>query len=527
MADGQYATSHFEDFYNRVYTLDAPVTFGEIVEPTQRDVRVWNAYMATIQITSIVAEYNDEILLEGPAPVANILGLDVVRYTFTSTVLTAGEINARYTFSYSDATAASFTATGARFKQVKYPPTRTVSGVQTKLWPFEHNWREDFQIAYEFSTEVHQSRNKNEQRVAWRQTPRKRIETRAFLHRHGLTIMQSLMARWGSRAFMVPQAHRKVRLGAAAIAGSVFFDVASVPTWLTAGAEIAITDGLNWEQVTVQSVAGNSVFLFSVLANNFPDTALVYYTTMCRLENEQSAVLRSDRLAERTLQFTELPGENHDEFILAAGTLFDGREFLPVDDHNWADDVDLSFGNTSDVVDFGLGVTDGMFPVPFNTRTSKLAFRTKTQSAAEELRSFFFRHRGQQKDFWVESITDDIPLKASLLTGATILRSGGRFIFDAFNGVDTHKALVFKMKDGSKAYFKIASMAVVASSTGDETQITLSGSVGLTINANNVERVSWLFLSRFATDTLEQRWNTDQSCDMTLPTYTLEYKAPE
>jgi hypothetical protein len=212
---------------------------------------------------------------------------------------------------------------------------------------------------------------------------------------------------------------------------------------------------------------------------------------------------------------------------LAAGVTFDGREFLPVDDHNWDNNVDLTYGNTADIVDFGLGVTSEMYPVPFNTRLNKFAFRTSTQLQAEEMRSFFFRHLGQQKEFWVESITNDIPLKATVVNGSTIVRSGGRVVYDSFNDENTHKAIVFKMKDGSKVYAKVSSMAVVSSSTGDETQITLSSPVGASVDANNVERVSWLYLSRFATDTLEQRWNTDQSCDMTLPVYTLEYKAPE
>jgi hypothetical protein len=91
-----------------------------------------------------------------------------------------------------------------------------------------------------------------------------------------------------------------------------------------------------------------------------------------------------------------------------------------------------------------------------------------------------------------------------------------------FGSSTIYDAIVIFLMDGTRIMRTVSSMTP----TGDDTLINLTTTIP-TVALDDVDRISWMPVWRFASDQLVVQWETDQSATVSLSLMTLESLAPE
>jgi hypothetical protein len=166
-------------------------------------------------------------------------------------------------------------------------------------------------------------------------------------------------------------------------------------------------------------------------------------------------------------------------------------------------------------------------PVSYNSQITKFSYRSFSPAEAESLKHFYLRMRGQQGEFWQSSFRNDIPIKEEILAGDSVLKTSGSTTYTAHVNSSVHRAVAIHMLDGTVHRHLVASMSLVSTVIEDETHIVLQTPLSSEVDPEQVSRVSWLYLCRLGSDVFEQRWFTDETCDVVLSMQHLEYREAE
>lgn len=400
--------------------------------------------------------------------------------------------------------------------------------------PIVPNWQNGVQDTYEFKTSIFTTRDGSEQRRSERVQPRRSIQAAILLDGDRLrTFSDALhLARDGKVEISDFSADSAILVETVSNGASIL-TVDRIPPWLVNGIPCAILTGRKARKVTVAVVTGNELELTAgvvgaigagatilplVPASLQKATTLSVYTTLVsttaiKLDVEPGTVVR----VADPLPFDEGP-EGETTQVFGPAALFYGRYVL-LRKPNYVTQPQVAFNIAYETVDYDRGVTKTYTPVPLISRTLTATYMAVSHADAMAMLDVFIRARGRAGEIYVPTWGNDFP-PITGMSGSNI-RVAGTDFRDAYGSDPAHKAILIRTKDGTLIPKEISGMTTDSGDTLIATETTIG------VTADQIDTISWMFVSRFAADALTIQWTTNGVANVVLSFTTLANLAAE
>lgn len=393
----------------------------------------------------------------------------------------------------------------------------------TVLWPLVPNWLSGLKETYEFRTEILTSRSGKEQRRALRTTPRRKFDYTSAATDDALHALEGLLARNQEKLVYGADFVRGVRTTSALPASANTVSLGSVPPWLIVGATVSLSHGRDTRLFTVASVSGATVTFGTPSPISFPTASLLARVIEGYVNADLATTRLTDSVATIDTTFEPNPAtEPVDEGSLSPEHWFDGREVLTIRP-NWSRAPSITYAHDIETVDYGRGRIARFSPVPFGTTTRQATYLARSVGEADAMRQFFARMKGRRGEFYMPSWTDDMTLAATTPALSGEMRIVGRQLFDDYADDTARRSILVSLKDGLTIALKFGAVTL----DGTTSVLHLTETYPFDIDPADVKMISWMALSRFASDTLTVEWLTDGVAQFVVSVTSLEYADAE
>jgi len=390
-------------------------------------------------------------------------------------------------------------------------------------WPLIPNWSQPVRETFEFRTEVFTSRDGTETRRALRSTPRRTMEYEALVVGERLRSLERLLIRNQVAVFSGAEMVRGTRTTAALPVGGISVDVRAAPTWLIAGAKVLLISGIDARLFTVDEVAGLTVTFTTPSDLAFASGSRLAASVEGRVSSNLTTNWKTDAVATVPVTFEPLPAtEAFDVGEIDFTAFYDGREvFLLSPD--WKTSPTIEYLHEVERVDYGRGRVAVTAPIQFGSEIRQGSYLHRSAEDALYLLQFFARMKGQRGEFFAPTWTHDLPPMVDLQGDTATLTVAGSEVFDTYADDTVHRAIVVRSRIGFIPMRTVESIALVSGNS----VITLTEDWGIDIPLADIISISWMPLSRFATDALTIEWVTDDLARTTLSVRSLQHNAAE
>lgn len=365
---------------------------------------------------------------------------------------------------------------------------------------FAPNWRDSIKQSIEYQTSIIESRDKTEQRIAERETPRVGFSFSLIGWQDRYRAMRRTLAKSGDASVRYASPVEGVRLASGAPAGATNVTVEDLPPWLTVGAQIGLTGPREIGFHEVTSISGSTLALDPPLTAGYPVASLAARVYSARLASATTLSVVTRDVGESNVTMSLEPGTVTRELTAAALT-HNGRPVLTLTP-NWSENLSETFTSYNTTVDYGYGVIETITNADFMDTVRQWTFLEGSQADIAQLVDLFWSMKGRQGEFCAPSWQADI-IPADTLSGNTLVVAGTDFAA-AWADDPIYSNIAVWLTDGSLLCRKIASIVPVSGNS----IITLSEAWPRELPQAEIAMVSWLHVCRFATDNLEIEWIT-------------------
>lgn len=502
----------FEElFFNYVYIIPSTLSVPSVAADSFYTVTLWNAFRTTKTLDSLTEAGFDGISVNA-APALPLAMSPLGLYDFTLLIEASGPptIDASLSFNVgSGELTAVLPIVGQRVGEFYFIP----------------NWETPVTRHFGFLTDISRSRTGRERRRSLRSRPRVKIEYMHSAIPSRLRRLLKFTAGDISQRLAMPDWVSRTRLATTVGLGGTSFDVESVPGWLVTGATVYLVgpSKTSYNLTSVADVTGTTVTLVGPTIAEFVAGSSLYRGLVGRLEKDVVLRKRTNEVAELQITFDVDPGEENLADTVAAGTIFQGRELFPFKP-NWSQEPNITFARERETFDVGRG---RILSETFETMTkeiTEMTFLGRDIDEITEIEDFFRRHEGRLGEFWLASGSPDILPTDDIANGANFLTTEYE-MYDLFNGSVDHVAVQVVLKSGT--VYNMSILAMNQLTLPDRTEIVFNETFGEDIAIADIERISWMKVCRFATDTLTITWQTNSVGQAQLSTQSLEAETPE
>lgn len=384
--------------------------------------------------------------------------------------------------------------------------------------PLHPNWSESYVVSLSFKTDIKPSRSGREQRRATRDEPRKKLEFSVNATRTRFGALNRLLERWMDRPIILPELPRRAPLAAPLLGGNIVaFLTDTAPDWIIADGQVVLAYKGHYETRTVDSVAGDEVTFVEFSDFDWPVGTAIHPALSGLLTESQNMSRLTNQVSTANVEFDVIPGSEPERTIPAAAETFNGRETF-MTKFNWATLPSVTVASERETIDYDVGRIEVFTPIAFRMRTVKAAFLGRNYAEAEAMQDFFERMKGRRGEFYMPTWEPDIQIFGTATSGTNTLTVEGTEFARDFADSTIHKAICVFMRDGTKLYRLVTSIAEV----GDDSRITVTGNWSTDLTADNVRMISWFLVCRHATDTLQIEWLTNSVAQFQLSILALE-----
>lgn len=519
---GNRLFTFLDDFYFRIYAIPTEIAYGTFSADTTKQIRLWNAYFGEAVLTTVTPAIGTEVAFDqqGSLPISfGALEIKIVSFTADGegdTVL-------------ADNFLLSFTVDSA-FDDVSLDVSGFRVPVLTDIvFPFPPNWDENVEIEYEFKTDIIRSANGREQRRQLRQTPRKSFRFSIAMQNTDRLEYRRLVTANQRGRFFVPELTRFVTTVSDMAAEAIVVDVDQTPPWWLAEHDNYVILGYqgrySLRRIDLAGSDSNSepttIYFKSDDNYEWPAGTRIYPAISSYMSDEISGQLLTNYVQTVDLRFLALPGLEAIETVPAAETFFDGRE-LWLKKPNWAEPPAIQDLHPTVFLDAGVGRIGREVDQDFQSMRLALSYTGRNFEEAEELRHFMMRCAGQCREFFMPTWQKDIIAAQGWISGddQIIVDGIGFASVYADDPVRNGAGVAIILLDGTIIYKQVEDIFADTDSTGAFSVIQLTETMGQDIDLEDVDKICWVPLWRFSTDTFTYTWLTNSVCETNFVVHT-------
>lgn len=508
LVPGGRQRSFRSDWYYRIHLLPNMLDIGAIPNAATRTATLWNAWPNPVVLTETQSLGESGVTISGLNNGLDIRALGTLGFTVNVGSDGPYNINGRFQFNFGSSLLPSYL---------------TVTGKRAVLFDFAPNWSKSVDVDLEFRTDIITTRSGREQRRALRRSGRKRFEFSVTVDRERFRSFTRLLKTAQNRDMTLGDPTRSVTIASTTAPGAESLTLNSAPpAWMTIGATIVIDAADRMEAATIKGINGSQISLVSGSTQSWPKGARVRPGLTGRLDDSISAKNLTDNVAAVTIGFRVEPGSEPYDGGDPGLLVHNGREVFPFNP-NWARGVDNNFDWPVEEVDYGYGVVNTYRPVAFGSETRRATFVGIGRDETDGVRRFFERMRGRQGEFYLPSGQEDLLMAAPAIAGNNTLRIRGTDVADNFLNDPVHRSISLTLFGGAQILRTVTGM------TGDdgESVLQLSQTWQSDISPSEVKRISWMTVTRMASDLLTTEWLTDSVTQIQMSMKTLPDDEPD
>ena len=399
--------------------------------------------------------------------------------------------------------------------------------------PIVPNWRTAIRDTYDFRTAIFTTRDGSEQRRSERIQPRRNLTIAAILDGHRLRNFADAInkARDGKieiSDFTGDPAYTTETVAA----GESLITLDVIPAWLTGEVYFTLVTGRRAIKVRADFISGRQVVLTAPLAESVGEGAKILPLIPAFVEPTNSMTMHTNSVATTSLKFSVEPGtkqrtpdplptassetQTQDSFGPAA--MFQGRYVL-LKKPNYVNAPTMALRLGLEKVDYERGVVGVFNPIPMVQRTLTATYTGMSREDVLAFLDIFIRCKGQAGEIFVPTWGNDLPDPLEVSVDSIKLK--GSDFYDTYFQDKAHATILIRDNNGMLRPREITHMYL---SDGD-TWIVCDSQIGVT--ASQIQSISWLFVSRFASDSLTIEWKTDGVASIVLSFTTLANLAAE
>lgn len=374
------------------------------------------------------------------------------------------------------------------------------------LWTTPANWSTPIIERLEWRTDVLLAYDGSEQRIALRQTPRRYFEF----------------------SFLAPTLLERQKLEAAiASNGSQSWDL---PIWTdSTPCTSAISDSdtvVYVDTVGRDFVAGGKALLLAANGNTLIINISTLTTTQLNLSSavvgswpiETSVIPLRSAYLEQSQQISRFTGsaiygvvrflcDDISEWSAATETEYRDYPVLTTPS-NWSQDLTLDYQRKMQVVDFGNSVyRDDESGLPTFVQGHMWALDSRQKIT--DFRKFLYSRRGRLNALWVPSFMPDLSFVS--LSSVVYLDVTNIGYTTLYNQSINRRDIRIELTNGNVYYRRIIASAVVS---GTVERLTLESGLGVSITADDVEKISFMMFGRLDADAIELAWSWGDYVDV-------------
>jgi len=472
-------TRHYvDDYYYRIHIIPTALDLGNLLSVQERDIFIWNAYFVAKTLESVTKENAGGIAITEPeAPPTVFAPLEERNYIVSISLDGPADIDAQILFAF----------TGENILVL------LIIGSRIVLFPWVPNW--EFIEKLSWFTDVLKTRQ-GEQRIALRDAPRQAYSFQFWLDEQQFTAAKIMADKWNYRVWGLPVWIESAITSANIGATEIVFDTTNAD-WREGGLgafrasdtdfEIFEVVSIVTNQITIKlplAKAWNNAHIFPVRLARTPEGIEFGHPVNNRIYNEMTA----DFLVEDSVYLGE------SDFAL-----YDGYEVY--------EDTNARVSAISERIRLPqVEFDNGQGPVAYEQTCDYSDFAMTLGKMAEgkadtwRWRQWLHSRKGRQKPFLLPSWNRDLmpiePITGSgiiLICKATNLPLYGEFPL----------RVRIEMKSGVIYYRKI-----IGAESGDpgKENVFLDECLGVAYNPEDFKWVSYLYLTRLNTDTVEIKY---------------------
>jgi hypothetical protein len=486
-----------DDFYWRMHVFPQILDAGNLTEKAVFDVEVFNAWMEHVTLQSVTQVSGDGMDLAGFSPPQLVRATLSATGTLTVSMDGPPDIDGSFSFSFSTGEVSAIRVVGNRIVTFALPP----------------DWSRKVTERLSFLTDVMESRDGTEQRLSMRARPRWSMEYTVLEGGTRVNLLDSLVAGWGSRAFLVPVWWMKSALTAPATAGETEIRCPTAGRGFAAGAQAVLwRDPLTCEAVPVASVAPDSVTLARPVGRDYPEAYLIP-ARMCRLDASTSQGALASSLVEAKVRFE---AEDPDGTAPAqAGDVLEGKDVFPFR-HDWTAAKQRTTAWQYFTWDSGQGLPlrEPRRRAPADVMEVRDAL-LPTREEAEGLKAWAVRQMGRGRSFWALVEEDQlVPSRGVELGGLSLHVRNGAYGLLA-SASESRNRLFLRAADGRRHVFRVGSHQELS---GGEHVLHVDPPWPWSVPLDRISRIGFVVLARFDHDDfeLERRQDVYARASLTL-----------
>jgi hypothetical protein len=480
-----------DDFFDRIHVEPQVLNLGNVSSVQQRAVRVWNAYRArALTLTDAALSGGEGIILTAPgAPPLPFAPMS--ERTWQIAVGTDGPPVISATLSF-------------RFDGFDAIPV-VITGQRIVAWAFAPDWSRGVLERLAWKTDILTSPTQVEQRRGLRSAPRRSFEATMILDGRERVLLDLQVFGWGGRTWALPiwpdvqwlssehalgvrviacdPRHRDFRVGGLVqLRGKTAFDV---------------------EVAEVESIGGASITLRHPTTKPWPRSTRLYPVRTARLAEPPKVTRLTDQAASISARFDVV--EACDWPVVSDAPMYRGYPVL-AQRPDETESLSNGWQRALLTLDNEFGRPFVLDPADWAAPTQSHQWRMRGRAERAAVRSWLYTLRGRQRAAWRPTHADDLTLVANLANTATALDVANVGLA-RFAGLRPGRRDVRIELRGGQAFHRRITAAVTLDD--DVERLTIDAALGVDMRPRDVQRISFLVLSRGDSDAAEIEHHTD------------------
>ena len=374
------------------------------------------------------------------------------------------------------------------------------------LWTTPANWQTPIIERLEWRTDVLLAYDGSEQRIALRQTPRRYVEfgflVPTLLERQKL---EAAISANGSQSWDLPLWTDSTPCTSAISNGAVTVSLDTTSRDFVAGGK-ALLLGANGDTqiINISTLTTTQLNLSSAVSGAWPIETSVVPLRTAYLEPSQQISRFTGSAIYGVVRFL---CDDISTSPTQSSTQYRGHDVLETPS-NWMQDLTLDYQRKMQVIDFGVGGIyrddESSLPVLIQSHHFVLDSRQKIT----DFRQFLYSRRGRLNALWIPSFMPDLTFVSLSSTALDIAYIDYTTLY---NQAINRRDIRIELSNGNVYYRRIVASTVLS---GTVERLTLDSVLGVSVTANDVEKISFMMFGRLDTDAIELAWSWGDYVDV-------------
>lgn len=487
----QVATSFGSFFFDKVFLTPAEIDAGVVVPGAEFSFELWHSFTDAKALTGVTESGAFGVALSGIT--------SGTLHSFTSTPYAVslsqarGVIDYRASFDFGAGSAYSFNLTGSMALVV----------------PERIDWSTQPEISIQYLTEVIESFDGTEQRIALRDTPRMSLSCLYSMTDEQQYIFDNKLAT-SAGAMIVPLWPLQSQLSRAVQPGDASIALEAINAHLKASDTLLISEGDECEVVSIESVAGAVVTLTTLAKKTFSTNAVALPARIAYPADESNSksILRSFDQHSITYELDETkiqkPAPVDDFEYLNSRPVF---PFRP----DRSKDVTTQYNRRREILDPLIGARSIYDRARGTVKILGQTFTFFTEAERQRFEDFAELMNGAQGEFYIEGPGQAFELGEEIVvpTYKFKIKSSGYTNFVNSHSLATNIAI--KLYNGETIYKTVLN----ATGNPDGTETITTKELTSNLKISEIETIVPLYLARFDSDDFRFIFDTSEVSTIT------------